>query len=75
MSLSWNKYRPEIATQAKNNNLEYLIGLTFRNINRLFVLSFKNGDDNSTRNYFDKYYMLLVGIKVFNAIVENKPFF
>ena len=26
---------------------------TFRNINRLLVNSFKNGDDNPTKNYFD----------------------
>ena len=32
-----------------------MIDKTFRNINRLFVLSFKNDDDYPTRNYFDKY--------------------
>ena len=44
-TVSWNKYRSEITTQTKNNNLDYLIDQTFRNINRLFVLSFKNGND------------------------------
>ena len=39
--ISWNKYRSEITTQPKNNNLDYLIDPTFRNINRLFVLSQK----------------------------------
>ena len=34
----WNKYRSEMATHPKNNNLDYLIYPTFRNINRLFVL-------------------------------------
>ena len=29
----------------------------FRNIIRLFVLSFKNGDNDPTRNSFDKYYI------------------
>ena len=46
-SISWNKYRSEITTQPKNNNLDYPIDPTFRNINRLFVLSLKNGDDDS----------------------------
>ena len=64
-TISWNKYRSEIATQPKNNNLDYLIDLTFRNINRLFVLSFKNGGNDSTRDSFDKYYMPLVEIKDF----------
>ena len=40
-TVSWNKYRSEITTQPKNNNLDYLINPTFRNINRLFPLSFK----------------------------------
>ena len=73
--ISWNRYRSEITTQPKNNNLDYLIGPTFRNVNRLFVLSFKSGDDDLTRNSFDEYYMPLVKIKGFNALIANKPFF
>ena len=46
-----------------------------RNINRLFVLSLKNGNDDRTRDSFDKYYMPLVEIKDFNALIDNKPFF
>ena len=41
----------------------------------MFVLSFKNGNEDPTRNYFDKYYLSLVETKDFNALVENKPFF
>ena len=74
-TISWNKYRSEITTQTKYNNLNYLINPTFRNINRLLVLSFKNGDDDPTRNSFDEYYMILVEIKDFNALINNKPFF
>ena len=33
----WNKYRSEITTQPKNNNLDYMIDPTFKNINSLFV--------------------------------------
>ena len=47
--ISWNKYRFEIATQPKNNNSDNLIDPTFRNINRLFVLSFITGNDDPTR--------------------------
>ena len=43
ITISWNKYRSEITTQPKNDNLDCLIDPKFRNINRLFVLSFKNG--------------------------------
>ena len=52
-----------------------MIDPTFKNIYRLFVLSFKNGDDDSTRNSFYKYCMPLVEIKDFNALIDNKPLF
>ena len=32
-TVSWNKYRSEVTTQPKNNNLDYLIDPTFTNIN------------------------------------------
>ena len=58
-----NKYRSEIKAQPQNNNLHYMIDPTFKTINRLFVLSFKNGNNDPTINVFDKYYMPLVEIK------------
>ena len=48
-TISWNKYRSEIITQPKNNNLNHTIGSIFRNINRLFDLSSKNGGNNPRR--------------------------
>ena len=41
----------------------------------MFVISFKNCNDDPTRNSFDEYYMSLVKIKEFNALIDNKPFF
>ena len=70
---SGNKYRAGIKTHPKNNNLDYMIDLTFRSINKLFVVSFKNADNNLRINYFDKYYMPLVEMKYFNALIDNKP--
>ena len=74
-TISWNKHRSEITTQTKNNNLDYLIDPTFRNINRLFVLSFRNGNNDPTRDSFDKFYMSLIETKDFNTLTDNKPFF
>ena len=74
-TISWNKYTSEITTHKKNNNLDYLINPTFRNINRSFVLPFKNGSNYANRNSFKKCYMSLGEIKDFNALVDNKPFF
>ena len=71
-TIKWNKYRSEMSNQTKNNNLNYLIDPTFTNVNRLFVLSFKNLDD---RESFSKYYVPKVEIKDFNALIDGKSFF
>ena len=47
-TITWNKYRSEMSSQTKNNNLNYLIDPTFTNVNRLFVLSFKNETDRTS---------------------------
>ena len=73
--ISCNKCRSEKTTQTNNNNLDYLIDRTFININRFFLLSFKNGYNDPTRYSFDKCYMPSVEIKDFNALIDNKPFF
>ena len=63
-----------------------MIDPTFKNIIILILLSidclfknlsFKNGNDDPTRNSFDEYkcYMQLVEIKHFNGLIDNKPFF
>ena len=52
-----------------------MIDPRFRNINRMFLLSSKNGVKDSIKNYFDKYYMPSVEIKDFNALIYNKSFF
>ena len=41
----------------------------------MFEPSFKNGNDDPTRDSFDKYYMPLVEIKDFIALIHNKLFF
>ena len=74
ITISWNKYTSEIALQTKINDLHYLIDPTFSNINRLFVLLFKNGDDDPTQDSFDKYYMPLVEIKYFKVLIDNNHF-
>ena len=55
-TVSWNKYKSERTTQPKNNNLDYIIDSKYRNINRFFVLSFKNDNSDPTRDSFDKFY-------------------
>ena len=73
--LSWNKYISALTSQSKSKNLDYLIHPILRNINRLFVLLFKNGNNDATRNSFDKYYISVEEIKDFNTLIDNTPFF
>ena len=49
-----------------------MIDPAFRKINRLFVISFKNGNDDPARDSFDKFYIPLVEIKDFNALIDSK---
>ena len=70
--IKWNKYRSEMTTQIKTNNLDCLINPTFNKVNRLFVLSFENEGD---RFSFSKYYTPKVEIKDFNVLIDGKSFF
>ena len=73
-TIPWNKYRSDMTTQQKNNNLDYLIDPTFR-INILFVLLFKHDNDDPKRHSLDAYDMPLAKIKDFNALIDHKLFF
>ena len=41
----------------------------------MFIFSFKNSNRDTTKDFFDEYYMSLVVIKDFNVLIDNKPFF
>ena len=41
----------------------------------MFVLSFENGSNILTINYFEKYYILLIEIKDFDVLIDNESFF
>ena len=78
-TIKWNKYRSQMTIQPQNNNLNYLIDLTFTNVNRLFVLSFQRiaGENSTTKDYRDSfsYYYENVRIKDFNVLIDGKDFF
>ena len=71
-SIKWNKYMSQMSNQNKNNNLNYLIGTTFSNVNRLFALSFENEDD---RISYYKYHLPNVEIKDYNVLIDGNAFF
>ena len=49
----------------------YRLGISIK----VFVISFINDGNDLTRISFDDYYMPLVEIKGFNALINSKPFF
>ena len=70
-----NKYISEIKTQPKNNNLDYMIETTFRNINRLFLNSFKIGQNEPMTDSFDKHFLSSVEIKDLKVLIDKELFF
>ena len=61
-----------MSAEEANNNLNILIDPTFTNVNRLFVLAYRN-DDN--RQSFYEFYLPRVRIKDFNIIIDKLAFF
>ena len=49
--------------QPQNSNLNYLIGPTFTNVNRLFVLPFPRNNKTDNRDSLSDYYVPNVEIK------------
>ena len=62
-----------MTNQTKNSNLNFLIDPTFTKVNRLFILSFEN--DENDRTSFSKYHVPDVQIKDFNVLINEKSFF
>ena len=73
-TISSNKYRSKTTTQSRNNDLNHMTELTFRNTNRLFVQLFKADENDLTINYFLKYYLLLAEIEDCSLLIKKQFF-
>ena len=51
-TISWNKYESSIKTFAQNRYLNYLINLSFQELNRLFVLPFENENGRTSHSTY-----------------------
>ena len=71
-TISWNKYESSIKTFAQNRYLNYLISPSFQGVNRLFVLSFENESDRTSRS---TYYLQKVEIKDYNVMIDGRNLF
>ena len=67
-----NKYQSNVTKQARNSYSDFLIDPSFQGVNRFFLLSFENNND---RKVHTGYYLLKVGTKDYNVIVDGKYFF
>ena len=79
-AIKWKKYRSQMTVQPQNNNLNYLIDPTFKNVNRSFILSFQriSGETNTAKDHRDSsshYYLPNARIKDFNVLIDIKRFF
>ena len=42
--INWNSYQPKLSSERQNWYLDFLIGLIFQGVNKLFVVLFENQD-------------------------------
>ena len=56
----------------QNRYLDFFIDPSFRGVNRLFVLSFKDEDG---RESYKKHYLPTVEIKDYNVMIDGRNFF
>ena len=69
----WNKYRSQMTSKAVNNNLNILVDPTFTNVNRLFVLAYRQIIND--RQSFSRFYLPNVMVKDYNVIIDKLAFF
>ena len=61
-TITWNRYQ----------YLDYLIDLSFQEVNRIFVLSF---EDKVNRTSYKRYFLPTIEIKDYNVIIDGQIFF
>ena len=75
-TIKWNKYRSQTAIQPQSNNLNYLIGPIFTNLNRFICfVSFTRDNAGDNRDSYSHYYVQNVKIKDCNVLIDGKSFF
>ena len=71
-TINWNKYQYKKTPKAQNRYLDILLDPSFQDVNRLFVLSFK--DDDGRKSY-RQYYLPTLEIKDYNVVIDGRNFF
>ena len=71
-TINWNKYESSVKTFVRNRYLNYLINPSSQEVNRLFILSFENGDQRKSHS---AYYLPNIEIKNYNVMIDGRNFF
>ena len=71
-AIYWNKYQSDPKAYAPNRYLNHLIDPSFQGVNRLFVLSFENGNGRISHS---NYYLPKVETKDCSVKIDGKNFF
>ena len=79
-SVYWNEYQTKIKTKDLDNNNFTRLSLdsSFQGVKRLFVLAFKNTDDNANKvekNKHGKYFLPRVNITSYNVLIDGRNFY
>ena len=76
-TVHWNEYKtiPDSAATAAADPYTKTLDSSFQGVNRLFVLGFARGDNDSTRNGYIKYYLPRVDITKYNVLIDGRNFY
>ena len=58
-TINWYKYQSKVSKQTKNEYLDYMIDLSFQEVNRIFILLFGNEDELFYSLLVTRYYLLV----------------
>ena len=71
-TINWNKYQSKKSIERPNHYLDYLIDPSFQGVNRLFVLSF---EDEEQQTSYKQYYLPTLDIKDYNVMIDGQNLF
>ena len=76
-TVHWNEYKavPDANATAAADPYTKTLDASFQGVNRLFVLGFGKGDNDSKRNGYRKYYLPLINITKYNVLIDGRNFY
>ena len=71
-TINWNRYQSIASIERQNQYLTYLIDPSFQGVNRIFVLSFENNNDQTG---YTGFFLPNAETKYYKAIIDWQNFF